>query len=615
MNPSTALATVLVAALRELGVRHAVLCPGSRSSALAYALAAADAGAGPDRLRLHVRVDERAAGFLALGLGKESGFPAVVVTTSGTAVANLHPAVLEAAHAGVPLLVLSADRPHELRGTGANQTTDQVKLFGTAVRLFAEIPAPADPPTGSPLSSAAAVGWRNTMARAVAAALGRPAGQPGPAHVNVAFREPLVPGDMPAAPIAVPAREGLTREGLTRVEARGPAAPVVLQPGPRTVVLAGDGAGPAAVELALAGGWPLLAEPSSGARRGGQAIGPYRLLLDVPGLGAAVERVVVYGHPTLSRPVTRLLARQDVEVVVVSARADWPDAPARAARVIPSATVDGPAGGSAATVSWLRRWQQADRAARSAIDAVLDAELAAGRFSGAVLARELAAALRPGEALVVGASNAVRDLDLAAAAFEGGVDPFDVAAAPVVLANRGLAGIDGTLSTAAGVALARAQAGGALPVRALVGDLTFLHDSNALLIGPHEQRPQLQVVLLDDAGGGIFGLLEPGERAALGAAEAAVFERVFTTPVAVDVQALCAAHGVGYDRPAVGGVGGVGAEGAGGGVGGGDPVAALRAALARPRPGISVLHLHTDRRWQRPLAARIATAVAAVQTG
>ena len=158
MNPSTALARVLVAALADLGVRHAVLCPGSRSAPLAYALADADAlpdGAG--RVQLHVRVDERSAGFLALGLAKERGVPAVLVTTSGTATANLHPAVLEAAHAGVPLIVLTADRPHELRGTGANQTTDQVKLYGSAVRLFAEIPAPA-------WGSGQAAGWRNVAA-------------------------------------------------------------------------------------------------------------------------------------------------------------------------------------------------------------------------------------------------------------------------------------------------------------------------------------------------------------------------------------------------------------------------------------------------------------------
>lgn len=642
VNPSTALAQVLVDTLVRLGVRHAVLCPGSRSSALAYALAAADrpradavlpgppspgapvhdhaqpggvimhdrAGSRSARLQLHVRVDERSAGFLALGLAKETGVPAVVVTTSGTAVANLHPAVLEASHAGVPLIVMSADRPHELRGTGANQTTDQVKLFGDAVRLFAEIPAPQT-------RAGQARSWRNVVSRAVAAAVGGLGSRPGPVHVNVAFREPLVPDDEPAVPAdaAQAWPESLTgTSGLTRVRVAAPGEPVWLPDGPRTVVLAGDGAGPVAAEVAAGGGWPLLAEPSSGARSGPLAIGPYRLLLDHPQLGGAIERVVVFGRPTLSRPVSRLLARDDVEVVVVSARPDWTDAAARAALVVPAArsvrecpgtgdewgapALDTEAGD--VWTDWLDRWLIAGKAAADAVDRVLDADVrepAAADdvrpgpvLTGPLIAREVAAALGPGEALVAGSSNAVRDLDLAAHPFPTPQPPEQV---PVVLANRGLAGIDGTLSTACGVALARSTAQRPLPVRVLLGDLAFVHDANGLLSGPAERRPALQVIVLDDDGGGIFSLLEPGtlaERDGSGAG-AVVFERVFATPSGADLPALCTAVGAQYVPV--------------------DDPAALRETLANPADGVSVLHVRAGRQGRRAQAEALADAVRA----
>jgi 2-succinyl-5-enolpyruvyl-6-hydroxy-3-cyclohexene-1-carboxylate synthase len=616
VNPSTALARVLVDALMRLGVRQAVLCPGSRSSALAYALAAADglpvadglpagcadgSGAGRAGLQLHVRVDERSAGFLALGLARETGVPAVVVTTSGTAVANLHPAVLEASHAGVPLLVLSADRPHELRGTGANQTTDQVRLFGGAVRRFAEIPAPDAARAGQVRA------WRNVLSRAVAAACGSLGGAPGPVHVNVAFREPLVPDPVdgaPAEPGSLDAEPGSFdgAEGLTRVAPATAPAPLWLPDGPRTVVLAGDGAGPVAAQVAAGGCWPLLAEPSSGARSGPLAIGPYRLLLDDPRLGGAIERVVVFGRPTLSRPVSALLSRDGVEVVVVSPRPDWTDPAGRAAVVVPAARSvrehpdaghrgdtgcgDGPGG----WVDWLGRWLSAAAAAAAAVDGLLDApgDGAGGpALTGPLIAREVVAALGPGEALVAGSSNAVRDLDLAAHPFvTSGAATSDV---PAVLANRGLAGIDGTLATACGVALARAADGRPTPVRVLLGDLAFVHDANGLLSGPAERRPQVQVVLLDDDGGGIFSLLEPGERAARSAADDAVFERVFATPAGADLPALCAAVGAGY--VAIG------------------DLSTLRGALAEPAEGVSVLHVRVCRAGRRAQSAALGAAV------
>jgi 2-succinyl-5-enolpyruvyl-6-hydroxy-3-cyclohexene-1-carboxylate synthase len=371
---------------------------------------------------------------------------------------------------------------------------------------------------------------------------------------------------------------------------------VPIEAGPRTVVLAGDGAGVGARRLAERAGWPLLAEPSSAARSGPNAVGPYRLLLDDPRLGGRIERVLVFGRPTLSRPVSRLLAREDVEVVVVSRRPGWTDAAGLAVRVLPAVEVEpaAPADGGAESGDgggvgngdggWLAAWTAAGVAARAAIDAVLDDEAAAGRLTGPLVAREVVAALAPGQALVAGSSNPIRDLDLAmhAPPAAGSQPP------PVVLANRGLSGIDGTLATASGVALARGRAA-SLPVRALVGDLTFLHDLGGLLVGPLERRPQLQVVVVDDAGGGLFGLLEPGERALRGPAEAATFERVFATPHGAGLADLCAGVDAAYTAV--------------------KDLASLRAALGRPAPGASVLHVQVDRATQRALDAALSEAV------
>ncbi|PZF85036.1 2-succinyl-5-enolpyruvyl-6-hydroxy-3-cyclohexene-1-carboxylic-acid synthase [Jiangella anatolica] len=546
MNPSTAAARVLVTELVRHGVRHVVLAPGSRSAPLAHALATASARGD---LRLHVRVDERVAAFTALGLARVAG-PVAVVTTSGTAAANLHPAVLEASHAGVPLLLLTADRPHEVRGTGANQTTDQVRLFGAAVRFFADVPAPF----GRPGEDA---DLRALLARALAAAAGTRSGDPGPVHLDLAFREPLVPDDDAFWPEA--------SDGAPEIVAARAVEPATLDGGPLTVVIAGDGAGPDARTFAEAAGYPLLAEPSSGARSGPAAVGPYRLLLERPELGGRIERAVVFGHATLSRPVSALLARESVEVVVVDRRPDWIDPGRRAARVVSAVTAPPPG-----DPDWPASWQRAAKAAQDAVDGVL----AAGPLTGPAVAALVWAARRSGEALVVGSSNPVRDLDLAAA-------PAVTDEAGPVLANRGLAGIDGTLSTATGVALA---SGG--PVRALVGDLTFLHDAGGLLIGPLEERPDLQIVVVNDDGGGIFALLEHGDPA-----HAERFERVFGTPHGADLAALCAGYGVAHRRVT-------------------DP-AALRSALAEPVTGRGVIEVPVARAALRDLHARIRAAVSA----
>jgi 2-succinyl-5-enolpyruvyl-6-hydroxy-3-cyclohexene-1-carboxylate synthase len=591
-DPATTAARVIVQTLAALGVEDVVLAPGSRSAPLAYAVADAarpdaERPVGAPGLRLHVRVDERSAAFLAVGLARASAHgdddqvhaarPVAVVTTSGTAVANLHPAVLEAHHSGLPLLLLTADRPHELRGTGANQTTDQVGIFAGAVRLTVDVPAPVG-------RADEARSLRRTVSRAVAAATGARTGDPGPVHLDLAFREPLVPGDSPwPAP---------STAGLTVVQARHEppssstgAVPTVADPtaparrgGVPTVLVAGDGAGPAARRIAEANGWPLLAEPSSGARGGSHAVAAYRLLLGHPLLGGAVRRVVVLGRPTLSRPVQQLLAREDVEVVVIAPRgADWPDAPRNVADVLLEIPARMRQGRMPAPAGWLDAWRAADTAARSAIDAVLDG-LDAGRRSrsgtrvtGPTLARVVAQVTGAGDALVVGSSNPVRDLDLVAR--------WDTP--PVVLANRGLAGIDGTVSTAVGVALG-------LPnrrVRALLGDLTFLHDVGGLLRGPLEPPVHLQLVVANDDGGSIFATLEPGEPA-----RADVFERVFGTPHGADLAALCAGYGVRHTRVS--------------------DVDGLLPALASPGPGLSVVEVRVDRTGRRALGERIAHEVA-----
>jgi 2-succinyl-5-enolpyruvyl-6-hydroxy-3-cyclohexene-1-carboxylate synthase len=549
LNPSTALARVLVDELVCAGVREAVLSPGSRSAPLAMALHAADSDG---RLRLHVRVDERSAGFLALGLAKGSHRPVPVVTTSGTALVNLHPAVLEARHAGVPLVVLSADRPAELRGTGANQTTDQVKVFGSAVAAFAEIPAPELVPNE-------AAAWRSLVGRLLAAAVR----DPGPVHLDVAFREPLLP-DAPAdgLPTHLQGRPGGTP--WTRVEQQASVLPVELPLGPRTVVVAGDDSGPPARQLAERAGWPLLAEASSGSRTGSAPVAAYRLLLEH--FGPQVERVVSFGHPTLSRPVGRLLGRTDVEHVVVTQRPDWVDAGLQASRVVPAATVAGPG-----DLEWTTTWRDADQRLCRLIDDLLAAE----PLGGLHVAREVSAALPSGGLLFVGASQPARDLDLVATA-------HPVGERRMVMANRGLAGIDGAVSTAVGLSLARR------PTRslALLGDLTFLHDRNGLLIGPGEPRPDLTVVVVNDDGGAIFSLLEQG-----GDEHAAAFERVFGTPTGADLAATCASTGVPHRVVS--------------------DLTGLRAALAAPAAGVEVVEVRVDRFGRRALDARVRQAAAA----
>ncbi len=492
MNASTRLATWVLAQLVARGLTDAVLCPGSRNAPLSFALAA------DPRIRLHTRIDERTAAFLALGLAKSSHRPVAVVTTSGTAAANLHPAVLEAAHAGVELVAVTADRPARLRGTGANQTTDQVRLFGTAAG-FVDLVAPDE--------DLLAAAWFPD----------------GPVHLNVQLEEPLVPGRHPSPSLSKPDRTRSSAAGGGRHPSSSPSRPERMTSGPLTVVVAADDAGPPARILAEQANWPLLAEPSSGSRTGAHPIRTYRLLLGTP-LAERVERAVVFGHPTLSRPVQRLLARADVEVVSVPARGRW------AARPFPVAAEHVRLTADADDPAWLEEWRSADAALSARLD-----DYVAGRpgLTPYDVAAVVDGTNPPRGLLVVGASNPVRDLDLMATA-------HPVGERRMVLANRGLAGIDGTLSTAVGAALGRPHSSRAV---AYVGDVTFLHDLTGLVLGPEEHRPAVTVVVANDDGGSIFATLEQG------AAEFADrYERLFGTPHGVDLSAVCAGLGVPHQR-------------------------------------------------------------------
>jgi 2-succinyl-5-enolpyruvyl-6-hydroxy-3-cyclohexene-1-carboxylate synthase len=565
VNPATAMATVLVDELVRHGVRDAVLCPGSRSAPLAFALHAADA---EGRLRLHVRTDERSAAYLALGLAKGAGSPVPVVTTSGTAVANLHPAVLEASHTGVPLLLLTADRPPELRGTGANQTTTQVGIFGSAMRWEHDLGVP-DERTGQ------VAAWRSVVSRAALAATGARAGFAGPVHLNLPLREPLVPdGGSFVEPLDGRA-DGAPWTSAPAVAASSglsvwPAA--AESPEPRTLVLVGDLPAPApgrtdwgaaAADLAGRHGWPLVAEPSSaGAWAGALPAGALLLGCEQWLERHRPERLLVVGRITLARPAARLLRDRRTVVDLFSDDPTWPDPASRVRHLLPLRALESTAPAPVQTGErqrWLRDWQCASAAVASAVGPLVGDSWP----SGTAVAKAVVEALEVGSTLFVGSSNPVRDLDLVGG---GG---------SVVVANRGLAGIDGCVSTACGIAMGTAR-----PTYALMGDLTFAHDAAALRVGPHEPRPDLTVVVVNDDGGGIFTLLEPGD-----ARHAAAFERVFGTPLGLDLSTLCAATGTAHRLVS--------------------SPEQLRAELAQPPSGLRVLEVRVDRSAHRGQRARL----------
>ena len=595
--------TVLVDELARAGIRHLVVSPGSRSAPVVLA-AAAD-----DRIRIHVQVDERSAGFVALGAGKGTGAPAAVLTTSGTAVANLLPAVVEAAQAETPLLVLTADRPPRLRGADANQTIDQVKIFGGYVRLFEELIA-------GEVTEASLRHLRSVVSRAVAAALGDPA---GPAHLNLCFDKPLEPTPVEdGLPDAFAAREtpaSRGREGgapwtyVHRRRARHDDSAIeevaaAVARAERPILVAGIlprpwEAGPALRRLASASGIPLLADALSGARYPAAVpeAGPKAPVVGGYDIGlrdAAVREwlrpdlVVRMGAaPTSSVLGDWLTALPDVPQFVVDGGGRWKDHGAAANEVIPA----DPAGFVAALAervpsmrngaAWLDRWLAVEGKVRAGIEGTLEAKGGPETelFEGVVVA-EVARFVPSDDVLFVSSSMPVRELD-AFVPHRG--SPL------ATLGNRGASGIDGIVSTAAGISLTTGRR-----VVALVGDLALLHDSNGLA---SLRDPELRVIVvaINNDGGGIFHFLpvrdfEPA------------FTPYFATPHDRDFARLAAFHGIPHSR----------VDSRGGG-----SLAQIAAGFERAleEPGSAIFEIRTDREVNRRRRAQVVDRIAAAAAG
>ena len=589
-SPATLLARAVVASLVEAGVKRVVISPGSRNAPLTYALAdAAQAG----YLQLRVVVDERSAAFVALGASRSDWLheglarPAVAVMTSGSAVANAHPAVVEADAAGVPLIILSADRPHALVNTGASQTTVQTGIFGAATRYQADL---------GDISASGAVA--NQVRRAVAAASGRLSLDPGPVHLNVRLAPPLAP----AAPWQVPHLEPKTHwlrarrplaEQLNEVTVSQVGCRLGLDPARRGVIVVGDNDDAElahyAAALAHAWGWPLLAEPTSLVRTNANAVAAYSALLaggdgsasgDGAQLSQEIEQLLVVGHPTLTRPISALLARADIYQVVLTNRARWSDVSGQAAYVttleqalsslnIPDvsagaeagagvggsvggeAGADADAGGDASASAaagagagvgknapsplWLQCWLQAGQQQLNATSVTKAAQMALTTWQATSQYKTHSQStaihsnsLENSVTLMAASSMTIRYLDAGLPAGK----QLKKMPGPVV-ANRGLAGIDGTISTAVGLAWASGQ-----PVRVIIGDLAAAHDLTGLVKAVTETEVDLQVIVLDDHGGKIFSGLE------YGASELSnYFPRFFTTAQQVDFAQAAAAFG------------------------------------------------------------------------
>lgn len=527
--PSAVVAGLIVDELLRLGMVDAVVCPGSRSAPLARALVqAADAA----KVRLHVRIDERSAAFLALGLASRTRKVTPVITTSGTAVANLVPAMVEATASGIPLLALTADRPAHYRGTGANQTIVQDRLFADASVVEFDLDGTA------PVTNATAAQIRARIDRVVAAMAS------GAGHLNVRFVEPLVPGDDSVADIPEGRADGgpwttiaptnSNNVGAAAIAANSaPTSPAnaastaTIDISRRTLVIAGSNA-PHLPELE---DLPTIAEPNAYA-----PAHPVHPLAAGTFAQIPPEQIVLVGRPTLHRGISKLLANPDIELTVVSDAenhgfgAEFPDVTANARAVVKHVQTMGDQ-----DPQWTKICEAASELAVKSVRETLTESIEAEEpLTGFHVAAALTDSLRTGDNVVLGASNPVRDASYTGLPFPG-VNTY---------AGRGAAGIDGTVATAIGIALAsdREHADEIRPPRtiALMGDLTFQHDSAALAIGPLEPRPEnLTIVVANDAGGGIFETLEAGSPALRGS-----FERIFGTPQDVDFEGICQAYGV-----------------------------------------------------------------------
>lgn len=533
-NPALSFCATLVDEWARAGVTDAVVCPGSRSTPMALALAR------DDRIALHVHHDERAAGFMALGIALASGRPAVVLTTSGTAAVELHPAVVEAHQARVPLIVCTADRPPELQGVGAPQTIDQVHLFGSAVR------ASFDP---GPPGDATRDMWRSMAAHAFIASTGIP---PGPVQVNLQLRDPLVGG---AVDVPQGRRDGAPwhsrLSGTMSPDAAMLDALFDVCDGRRGVIIAGAGAGDVASVVAFAHlvGWPVLADPRSACRISDPAVVTHFDPLLRTGLADELvpDVVMQLGDHPASKVLSNWTARSGATHVSVQPHGSITD-PQRITAlnlvVDPAHLCRGAAergGWARSDDRWLACWSEAQRVAAVVISEVLGSY---DELTEPGAARVLSEAMAPGSSLVVSSSMPVRDLEWYTAACEG----------VRVFSNRGANGIDGVVSTALGVALTGS------PTAVLVGDVAFLHDSNAL-VGATHRGVDLTMVVVDNDGGGIFSFLPQAELV-----DRATFEKLFGTPHGVDLTALAAVHGVTATRVrTVGGLAGALADSVGAG--------------------------------------------------
>jgi 2-succinyl-5-enolpyruvyl-6-hydroxy-3-cyclohexene-1-carboxylate synthase len=572
-NRNTALASVFAEELARCGLRHAVLSPGSRSTPLALALWR------QAEIETSVIVDERSAGFFALGAAQASGTPVAILCTSGTAAANLHPAICEADHSAVPLLVLTADRPPELRGIGAGQAIDQLKLYGESVRWFCEVGTHETDDDGL-------LHYRATACRAFAAARGET--RPGPVHLNFSFREPLSPlpeeGAVTATdPLALNGREGRPLTAVTQIdmepsqflldEVAGHIAEADIG-----VIVAGRQLDPELREplahLARVAGFPILAEPTSQLRCGphdrSYVITAYDLLLrDDRFRGTASPDLVLrFGEMPTSKPLRSWLAESGADQIVVDPLGDWNEPTRRAAALLRADPAE-LAAGWAARLAEERpapaMWLQAERSAREAIETELGASDA---LTEPGLQLALGALYDDGELVYTASSMPIRDQEAFLPSTE---------ADATFISNRGANGIDGLISSGIGAAHATGK-----PTTIVTGDLGLLHDLGGLAALRDVSTP-VRIVVIDNDGGGIFHFLPQSD-----ALDSSEFEALLGTPRGVSAEKAAALFGLPHRRL--------------------DSLADLPGVLAADT---GLIEIRTDRKANVDLHRRIAERVAA----